>query len=225
MLPVQRRIIGLFFAEPPSLTQVQQALLAYSENNDAVTSARFARVTPESERAARWTRDPNDSVPTARLAFDLSDEAVELERSKAIIHELAGNAYICLSRTPKALPLAIGETFHGTLQLCCFTRLKDLSDEQLQRRWFDDHTDIALETQSTLGYYQNRVIESSAPLFDGIVEEYFPPEASDSTEHFFAAVGDPHRLKQHIDRLTNSSQRFIDLSVSPVIHLTDTRLI
>ena len=43
----------------------------------------------------------------------------------------------------------------GTIQLCCFERREGLSDEALEYIWFQEHVQVALDTQNTLGYRQN----------------------------------------------------------------------
>jgi hypothetical protein len=82
-----------------------------------------------------------------------------------------------------------------------------------------------LSTQSTLGYHQNWVVSQSPPHFDGIVEEYFPPEASERIDWFFNAVDDPVRLREHIETMTHSTARFLALDTALVQHLSDVRLI
>jgi hypothetical protein len=82
-----------------------------------------------------------------------------------------------------------------------------------------------MSTQNTLGYRQNRVSISGEPHFDGIVEEYFPPDASHSMQAFFADGDNEARMWEHIEKLTQSSERFLDLDRSEVIHLSDIRII
>ena len=176
-----------------------------------------------SERAHQWTRDPLGLLPSGRIAItnthSLSDALIEA------INALTGTTpYHCSTRTPRRLPLDCGERYSGTLQLCCFRRLEGVNDAQLASAWLGDHTSIALNTQSTEGYRQHWVNAHPGLSFDGIVEEYFPAAAALSVEHFFNAVGDRGKLKQHIEAMTASTSQFLDLHQSQVIHLSDSRV-
>jgi hypothetical protein len=176
-----------------------------------------------SHRANQWTRDPLEQLPSGRVAV-IAKETLDTSFINAMNALTGTTAYQSQVRTPKALPLARQQRYEGTLQLCCFRRLAGLSDDDLATAWLDRHTAVALETQSTEGYRQHWVNSHPALGFDGIVEEYFPESAADSVAHFFNAVGDREKLKQHINRMTASTGQFIDLDQSEVIHLTDTRL-
>lgn len=176
-----------------------------------------------SQRAQQWTRDPLNRLPNGRLAIT-SNQRLNQSLIEAINAISGQGAYECSTLTPKAPPLAPRECYVGTLQLCCFRRLKGTSDDALASAWLDKHTQVALSTQSTEGYRQHWV-NTHPPLdFDGIVEEYFPETAATSVEHFFDAVGDREKLKRHIAAMTSSTSTFLDLEQSEVVHLTDTRL-
>jgi hypothetical protein len=76
--------------------------------------------------------------------------------------------------------------------------------------WHNDHTDVAVETQSTFGYVQNvvtRALTPGAPAIDAIVEELFPIEALTSLHAFFAA-GDDDELARNMRRMAESVARF-----------------
>ena len=213
------RFIILFFNEAP-LPDVVESACDNLEGDDLTIM--LARLDEHSERASMWVRDPMGCLPQGRLAIDAPDG--NSAHLTSIADSLGGSLYHCFGRIPVTPQLAVGETFGGTMQLCCFQRKENLSDATLRSRWFEQHTDIAIETQQTLGYRQNLVLESGEPFFDGIVEEYFSYEAATDMTAFFADGHDEARMWQHIEALTKSSESFLDLDKSEVIHLTDTRL-
>ena len=213
------RFIILFFNEVP-LPDVVESACDNLEGDDLTIM--LARLDEHSERASMWVRDPMGCLPQGRLAIDAPDG--NSAHLTSIADSLGGSLYHCFGRIPVTPQLAVGETFGGTMQLCCFQRKENLSDATLRSRWFEQHADIAIETQQTLGYRQNLVLESGEPFFDGIVEEYFSYEAATDMTAFFADGHDEARMWQHIEALTKSSESFLDLDKSEVIHLTDTRL-
>jgi len=213
------RFIILFFHDAPLPEAVESACSSLEDDDLTIM---LARLDAQSQRASMWTRDPMGCLPQGRLAIDAHDS--NSARLTSIADSLGGSLYRCLGRTPVAAQLAVGETFGGTMQLCCFQRKENLSDATLRSRWFEQHTGIAIETQQTLGYRQNLVLDSGEPFFDGIVEEYFSYEAATDMTAFFADGHDEARMWRHIEALTKSSESFLDLDKSEVIHLTDTRL-
>ena len=213
----------LFFGTPPPADSVVEERTR-TLVGDAVKTLQVARMTKASQRAERWARDPLDLNLAGRIAIEFVDGATALDTA-SLFGALGGQPYYCERHTPLLPPLEPGECFEGTLQLCCFRRLPNLSDEALRERWLGDHTQVALSTQSTLGYLQNWVVSQGAHPFDGIVEEYFPPEASERIDWFFNAVDDPVRLREHIETMTHSTARFLALDTALVQHLSDTRLI
>ena len=215
------RLIVLFFEQVPDN---EEAIAACAPLEHGVTQMTLARRDKHSERASMWTRDPMNCLPNGRLAIDLSVAPTSFDALKAIGEGLGGVSYGCFGRTPLEPMLSVGDTFPGTLQLCCFQRKEGLEDAALEDLWFAHHTSVALSTQQSLGYRQNRVLESGSPYFDGIVEEYFSEAAATDMSAFFADGHDETRMWQHIEALTKSSESFLDLNKSEVIHLTDTRL-
>jgi len=200
-----------------------QQLLNTTADIDGIQQILRAELDDHSHAAQQWTRDPLGCLPKGRAAID-TQEPLSDDRVKKLAGALDAAWYSCRLYRPLPLTLRPGESFPGTLQLCCFQRLPGLSDETLKRAWLEEHTSVAIETQSTLGYYQNLIVTSGGPHFDGIVEEYFPPEASQSVAAFFAASDDPERLKANVQRMTHSTSRFLDLDATEVVHLTETRI-
>lgn len=81
--------------------------------------------------------------------------------------------------------------------------------------WLNQHTPIAIETQSTFGYRQNvicRHLLSGQAEYDAVVEENFPPLAMHDRQAFFAAAGDEALYKQREQRMLESCARFIDFA-------------
>ena len=214
------RLIILFFEATPDVNQVEAAVDELPEPS----AVHFAKCDAHSERAAMWTRNPTDRLPSGRLALEYSGNDVDFAVASNLAESLGGEAHWCLGASPIAHPLDAPSTFSGTLQLCCFERATGLSDEKLKQIWFKEHAPVAVETQNNVGYRQNLVLSSSHSALDGIVEELFPIEAADSFADFFADGGDPEKMMKHIQRLTESSERVLDLEKSSVIHMTEQRL-
>lgn len=173
-------------------------------------------------------------MPTGRLSLHFIDEA-----AKQGAHEVLRDAlpmlvfYPGYCTTVSSPDIHMGECFAGTLQLCCFNQRDDISRETFTERWLDEHTAVALETQSTVGYRQNLIDQRpdigtenlpTKPSYDAIVEEYFPIAAATSVAHFFNSPNDTVQLKTNIARMQQSCARFIDFSTILVIHLSDRRI-
>ena len=214
------RLIVLFFETTPDINQIDAEVDKLPEPS----SVHFAQRDAHSERASMWTRNPTGRLPKGRLALEYSSNNVDFSVASALAQSLGGEAHWCLGASPIAHPLNEASTFSGTLQLCCFERAEGLSDEQLKQTWFNEHAPVAVETQNNVGYRQNLVLNSSHSALDGIVEELFPIEAADSLTDFFADGDDPEKMMNHIQRLTESSERVLDLEKSSVIHMTEQRL-
>lgn len=214
------RLIVLFFETTPEVPQIEAAIDKLPEP----AAVHFAQCDAHSERASMWTRDPTGRLPKGRLALQYAGDDLDLPVASALAASLGGEAHWCLGTSPIPHPLSEPSTFSGTLQLCCFERADGLSDEQLKEIWFNEHAPVAVETQNNVGYRQNLVLNSSHSALDGIVEELFPIEAADSLTDFFADGDDPEKMMNHIQRLTESSERVLDLEKSSVIHMTEQRL-
>lgn len=214
------RLIVLFFETTPKIDRIEAAL----EKLPEPAAVHFAKCDAHSERASLWTRNPTGCLPIGRLALEYAEDNVNFSVAFTLADSLGGEAHWCLGSSPIAHPLVNPSTFSGTLQLCCFKRAEGLSDGDLKRIWFNEHAPVAVETQNNVGYRQNLVLSSSHSVLDGIVEELFPIEAADSLTDFFADGDDPEKMMNHIHRLTESSERVLDLEKSSVIHMTEQRL-
>ena len=218
--PDTHRLIFLFFSEPVERESGLHALEAFPEAQNGY----LGTCDTHSNQAAMWTRNPTGKLPSGRLALEFSDAAIDWQCAVGVAKQLGAEVHWCKGTTPLTPPLQSGETFSGTIQLCCFERRKGLSDEALQHIWFQEHVHVALDTQNTLGYRQNRVLRSSHDRLDGIVEEHFPIEAANSLAAFFADGDDEAKMMSNIHVLTESSERVLDLERSSVIHMTEHRL-
>ena len=177
-----------------------------------------------SDQASMWTRNPTGKLTSGRLALEFSDAAIDWQHAVDVAAQLGAEVHWCKGATPLTPPLLTQETFSGTMQLCCFERREGLPDAALEQIWFQEHVQVALDTQNTLGYRQNLVLRSSHDQLDGIVEEYFSIEAANSLTAFFADGDDEVKMMSNIHVLTESSERLLDLERSSVIHMTEHRL-
>ena len=197
-----------------------RALEAFPEAQNAYLGTCDAH----SNQAAMWTRNPTGKLPRGRLALEFSETAIDWQRAIDIAKPMGAEVHWGKGTTPLTPPLLTEETFSGTIQLCCFERREGLSDEALEQIWFQEHVQVALDTQNTLGYRQNLVLRSSHDPLDGIVEEHFSIEAASSLTAFFANGDDEVKMMSNIHVLTESSERLLDLERSSVIHMTEHRL-
>lgn len=218
--PDTHRLIFLFFAENPTRESAMRALNTFS----GVENAYLGTSDVHSKQAAMWTRNPTGKLTSGRLALEFSDAAIDWQRAVDTAAQLGAEVHWCKGATPLTPPLLIEETFRGTMQLCCFERREGLSDAALEQIWFQEHVQVALDTQNTLGYRQNLVLRSSHNQLDGIVEEHFSIEAANSLTAFFANGDDEAKMMSNIHVLTESSERLLDLERSSVIHMTEHRL-
>jgi len=113
------------------------------------------------------------------------------------------------------------ERQRGLAQIALIRRPPDMPYDRWLAAWQNQHTQVAIETQSTFGYVQNAVVRpvtSDAPRVDGIVEELFPIEALKDPHAFYDSAGDGVALAQRVTRMVDSVRRFgadQDLDVIP----------
>lgn len=109
----------------------------------------------------------------------------------------------------------------GLAQIALIRRPADMAYSQWLDTWQNQHTDVAIETQSTFGYVQNAVVRAitpTAPSVDAIVEELFPIEALKDPHAFYDSAGDGTELARRVTRMVESVRRFgadQDLDVVP----------
>ncbi|KAA0917166.1 EthD domain-containing protein [Dietzia sp. ANT_WB102] len=101
----------------------------------------------------------------------------------------------------------------GMANLAFLRRPERIGRGEWLRIWLEEHTQVAIDTQSTTGYTQHvvvRALTADAPTIDGIVEEVFPVEAAQDLGVFFDARGDDERMSANIRAMTASTARFLD---------------
>lgn len=106
-----------------------------------------------------------------------------------------------------------GERCEGMAQMAFLRRPDRIGREQWLHTWLEEHTEVAIETQSTSGYIQHvvvRALTDDAPQIAAIVEEVFPVEAATDLGVFFGAPGDDARMAANIQAMTASTARFLD---------------
>jgi hypothetical protein len=164
---------------------------------------RFAEIDPQMEAVVSvWL----DSARTA------SRRPVD-EALAAVAGTLDVAAYVVTESEPMrntAHPVPPGERTPGFANLAFLRRPPDLAFDDWIAAWHDDHTPVAIETQSTFGYVQNvvvRALTAGAPGVDGIVEELFPIEALADAHAFFDAPDDDE-LARRMTRMVESTARF-----------------
>ncbi|WP_245673633.1 EthD domain-containing protein [Nocardia lijiangensis] len=115
-------------------------------------------------------------------------------------------------RTPLPPPrVAIGARTPGLANIAFLRRPPELPYDEWLDRWRNRHTEVAIATQATFGYVQNRVLEAvtdTAPDVAAVVEELFPLEALRDPHAFYGSGGDPAELTRRIQRMMASVATF-----------------
>ncbi|HUL98502.1 MAG TPA: hypothetical protein VLU24_03540 [Mycobacterium sp.] len=114
-------------------------------------------------------------------------------------------AYLVTESAPMPPPpTPPGERVPALANVALLRRPADMDEATWLTRWHRDHTQVAIDTQSTFGYVQNYVVRTltpQAPVVNAIVEELFPVEAIGSLHAFFGAADDDdlrHRMEQMV---------------------------
>ncbi|WP_280833655.1 hypothetical protein [Mycolicibacterium frederiksbergense] len=86
----------------------------------------------------------------------------------------------------------------------------DLEADEWLHRWQGLHTDVAIETQSTFGYVQNRVLRTilGSDRVDALVEELFPMAAMTDVHAFYGSGGDDAELQHRMELMIKSVTNF-----------------
>ena len=108
----------------------------------------------------------------------------------------------------------------GWSQMAFLTLPQGMAQEDWRRIWQEDHTRVAIETQSNFEYVQNLIIRPltpHAPPYVAIVEECFPDTAMTDPFAFFDAAGDKAKFAANLDRMMTSCARFITPGTIDVI--------
>ncbi len=106
-----------------------------------------------------------------------------------------------------------GERTPGITTVAFLQKPEAMAYEAWREQWQGQHTQVAIETQSTFLYVQNVVVRSltsDTPPWTAIVEEGFPVEAATDQMVFFKAGGAPDKLAENQQRMMDSCTKFID---------------
>jgi hypothetical protein len=85
-----------------------------------------------------------------------------------------------------------------------------LTPEQWLHNWQGLHTTVAIETQATFGYLQNRVLRPvhGTEQVDALVEELFPMAAMTDVHAFYGSSGGDAELQRRLTLMIESVTRF-----------------
>lgn len=106
----------------------------------------------------------------------------------------------------------------GFSQMALLQRPPRLDEAEWLGLWLDQHTQVAVDTQSTFGYTQNVVARTllGDARHDAIVEELFPAGAMTDPRVFYDAA-DAEDLARRQTAMLTSVGRFVDLDRIEVI--------
>lgn len=111
-------------------------------------------------------------------------------------------------RVPLApAPVVDGVRVDGLAQVALLRKPGDLPYDEWLAHWHGPHTQVAMETQATFGYVQNRVVRpltDDAPPIDAVVEELFPSAAMQDIHAFYGSDGSAAELDRRLTRLLAS---------------------
>lgn len=111
-------------------------------------------------------------------------------------------------RLPLVPPeVADGERLDGLAQVAFLRKPAKMEYDAWRAHWQGPHTQIAIDTQATFGYIQNRVtakLTQDTPDVDAIVEELFPSAAMTDIHAFYGSGGDQAELESRLTRLMES---------------------
>jgi hypothetical protein len=154
--------------------------------------------------------------PPAAAVVSLWTQQCYGEQVQAALSLLAAecdhlSAYLVTESVPMTGPRAkFGSRTTGLANIALLRRPAGMDLDTWLTRWQRDHTPVAIETQSIIGYTQNwvaRPLTPDAPGIAGIVEELFPPEAITDLKAFFGAADD-NDLQHRLGRMIASTTAF-----------------
>ena len=114
-------------------------------------------------------------------------------------------------RTPLVPPPAADGQRCPALAQIGFLRIPpDLTADEWLHRWQGLHTSVAIQTQATFGYVQNRVLRAihGSDRVDALVEELFPMAAMTDPHVFYGSGGDDAELRRRLTLMIDSVTRF-----------------
>lgn len=86
----------------------------------------------------------------------------------------------------------------------------ELDEQEWLRRWQGEHTQVAIDTQASFGYIQNRVLRAVLGDSDvaAVVEELFSNEAATDMHAWYGSGGDDAELRRRLGLMIDSVTRF-----------------
>lgn len=154
--------------------------------------------------------------PPAAAVVSMWTQQCYGEQMSAALRVLAAEcgqlaAYLVTESVPMPGPVSeSGQRTTGLANIALLRRPQDLDQATWLDRWQLNHTQVAIETQSTFGYTQNWVVRAltpDAPGISAIVEELFPLEAVTDLKAFFGAADDAD-LQHRVGRMVASTSAF-----------------
>jgi hypothetical protein len=150
--------------------------------------------TPVSAIASLWTE--HDQARVSELLAATADRSAGWEVEE---------------RTPLVPPpVPNGERCPGLAQVGFLRIPSHLTPDEWLHNWQGLHTAVAIETQATFGYTQNRVLRAihGTEHIDAVVEELFPMEAMTDVHAFYGSGGDDAELRRRLTLMIESVTRF-----------------
>ena len=183
---------------------------------------RDAAVAPAAELVQQWQNPQQDAVvqfwlPSANALFRgvvdgvLADHCARFAAWLVCESTVIANT-TCARQTDGRTP--------GWAQASFITFRSDMDHAAAMAHWHGHHTRVAIETQANFEYVQNAVVRpltQDAPAYDAFVEECFPAGAMTDPATFFAAQGDPDRLRSNVAAMMDSCRAFLDFSRNDII--------
>jgi hypothetical protein len=114
-------------------------------------------------------------------------------------------------RTPLVPPPAPdGERCPAMSQMGFLRIPPNLTPDEWLHNWQGLHTTVAIETQATFGYTQNRVLRAvhGTEQVDALVEELFPMDAMTDVHAFYGSGGDDAELRRRLTVMIESVTQF-----------------
>ncbi len=172
------------------------------------------------------------SPPIRAMVSFWMDDSQDRGDCETALSELADglHGYLVLESVPlvnTTMRAAAGERTPGANLVTCISRRSDISEAYFLDRWYNEHRDVALATQSTFAYVRNTIVRPltrDAPPWDGIVEESFPIEALTDQHVWYDSGGDDALLGERIKGMVASVGAFLDLSVLESTPMSEYRL-
>jgi hypothetical protein len=171
--------------------------LQVNVDDEAVAPARLRITTfddPVPAVVSTWTR--GDPAEVSALVAGVAERAAgwEVEERVPLAPPAAGN----------------GERCRALAQLAFLRIPAGLDPGEWLHRWQGLHTKVAMQTQATFGYVQNRVVRTvlGSDQVDAVVEELFPMAAMTDIHAFYGSGGDDAELQRRLHLMLESVTRF-----------------